>query len=352
VPRAYDQRQLVVDRNPLQQLPVDYGKLPKLDPIDPADLVHTYLSSLERITGIDLSGIEQFLDSIKDAVGLALKGFGTIWNNFIGGVTRVWTGITDTAEKIWSDAVDAIQNIFGTGKNAALSADHANIGVQALKAQLAGGGSDEFNYADANALPSAYYAVSYGGPGGGYYGPNGEGYLVWKPSGAQVREIIYRRTDTTLGSDNFVVTVVWSERPRDPIFADTFGYICGRMSNISNSTHVRASIDNNAARIQAVVSGTATQIGSTKSLTIRNGDVFELYGGHPDHPRRFWLKQNGTTVLTVEDGAANGSGSISQMGSNYRQNGFGCRVDNYLVLFQNPAPSLAGWTWAPQTEVG
>jgi hypothetical protein len=352
MPRAYDQKQLVVDRNPLQQLPVDYGKLPKLDPIDPADLLNTYLTSITRITGIDLTGVGNFLESIKDAVGLLLTGFGAAWNGLINGISDVWNGITGSIDKAWTDAVVAIQGIFGTATNAKLSAANANIGVQALKAQLAGGGADEFDYENANVLPSALYEISASGPGAGNYGPSGTGYLVWKPSGSLLREIIYRRTDVTLAGDNQIVTAVWAEKPFDTLLFKTYGYICGRMSLVSSNTHVRARISDNDARIEVVVSGTVTALGASISLDVNDGDVFELWLGHPDHPRRFRLVQNGVTVLTRDDGTAAGVGAVSERGSGYRQPGFGARVDTYLLLFQNRAPSLAGWTWALQPEGG
>lgn len=352
MPRAYDQRPLTVDRDPLKTLPVDYGRLPKLNPLDPADLLNAYLTSIERITGLDLSGVSNFLESIREKVGLLLEGFGTAWNGLINGIVGVWQNITNVVDKVWQDAVEAIRGIFQTGKDAKLSADNANISVQALKAQLSGGGSDEFDYEDANALPSALYTVSTGGPGAGNYGPNGAGYLVWKPSGAALREIIYRRTDVTLAGDNQVITAVWAERPLPTLVPKSYGYICGRMSLVSNNTHVRVRISHNDARIEAVVSGTVTAIGSTANLTVRDGDVFEFYLGSPAHPRRFWLVQNGVTVMTRDDGAADGTGAISEKGSSYRQAGFGALVDNYLIVFQNRAPSLAGWTWALQDEGG
>lgn len=352
MPRAYDPRPLTVDRDPLKTLPVDYGKLPKLSKIDPADLLNLYLDSIERITGLDLSGISNFLESIRDAVGLALEGFGTAWNGLINGIVGVWQNITNVVDKVWQDAVEAVRGIFQTGKDAKLSADNANITVQALKAQLAGGGADEFDYEEANTLPSALYQVSTGGPGAGNYGPNGTGYLVWKPSGASLREIIYRRTDVTLAGDNQVITVVWAERPFPALLPKTYGYICGRMSLVSNNTHVRARISHNDARIEVVVSGTVTPLGGTVSIDARDGDVFELWLGSTDHPRRFRLLQNGVTVLSRDDGAADGTSSISQKGSGYRQAGFGALVDNYLLLFQNKAPALAGWTWALQPEGG
>jgi hypothetical protein len=349
MPRAFDRQQLVIDRNPLQGLVQDYGKLPKLDDVDPAGVIGLWVGWIKDVTGIDLSGVVDFMNWLSDQVGLVMAGFGATWQNLLNGIATVWQPIQEGINAVVNDVITAISGIFNTGRNAALAADNANIAVERLRAELAGGGFDEFDYASANALPSGIYELSSGGPGAGNYGPDGNGFLVWKPSGSLTREIIYRRLGDTLGVDDGVVTVVWSTKPNNALFPKTFGYICGRMSNTSNNTHVRAKISDNSALIEAVVSGTPTQIGSTRTgMTIRNGDVFEFYFGHPDHPRRFWLRQNGVTVLTVNDGSADGSGAISQRGSAYRSVGFGCIVEPFLLIFQNPAPSLAGWTWAPQ----
>jgi len=305
MPRAFDQQQLVIDRNPLQGLVQDYGKLPKLDDVDPAGVIGLWVTWVKDVTGIDLSGVVDFMNWLSDQVGLVMAGFGATWQGLLDGIATVWQPIEEGINAVVNDVIAAISGIFDTGRNAALAADNANIAVERLRAELAGGGFDEFDYASANALPSGIYELSSG--------------------------------------------VVWSTKPNNALFPKTFGYICGRMSNTSNNTHVRAKISDNSALIEAVVSGTPTQIGSTRTgMTIRNGDVFEFYFGHPDHPRRFWLRQNGVTVLTVNDGSADGSGAISQRGSAYRSVGFGCIVEPFLLIFQNPAPSLAGWTWAPQ----
>ena len=349
MPRAFDRRQLVIDKNPLNVLDPSIPKLPDFS-IDPAVIWQAFVNFVKDTTGIDLSGATEFVDWLSDQIGLVLSTFAAAWQGLLDGLVNVWKGVTDSVDSVVQDVIDAIGGIFGTGKDAALSADNANISVEKLRAELAGGGFDEFDYEDAAILPSDKYALLSSGPGAGTYGPNGDGFLVWKPSGSAVREIIYRRSGVTLGGDNGVITVVWSTRPRDPLFADTYGYICGRMSNISNDTHIRASIDNNSARIEAVVAGTVTQIGSTKSLTIRNGDVFELWYGTVEDPDRIWLKQNGVTVIDVTDTV---QWPIVELDpTDYRSVGFGCRVDTYLVFQQNPAPALAGWTWAVQTEPG
>ena len=177
------------------------------------------------------------------------------------------------------------------------------------------------------------------------YGPTGDGYLNWKPSGSSAREKIYRRLDSTLSTDYGVVTAVWAQRVADPLGADGYGYLCGRFSNSSNSTHVRARIDNNTAIIQAVVGGVVTQIGASASVVCRDGDVWEFVYGNKETltPREFKLYQNGTLVLNVDDGAA-----VSQYGASYRQCGIGGRADVYFFFNQIWPPKLAGWTWADQ----
>jgi hypothetical protein len=348
MPRAYDRQQLVIDKNPLNVLEPSIPKLPEFS-IDPGVIWQAFVTYVKDTTGIDLSGATAFIDWLGDQIGIVLSTFGAAWQALLDGVVRVWTGVTDAVGAVVEDVIEAIRGIFGTGQDAALSADNANIRVERLRAELAGGGFDEFDYSSAAILPSDKYALLSSGPGAGTYGPNGDGFVVWKPSGFAVREVIYRRLGVTLASNNGVVTVVWSTRPKDPLFADTYGYICGRMSNIANNTHIRASIDNNSARIQAVVAGTVTQIGPTKSLTIRNGDVFELWYGTIEDPDRIWLKQNGVTVIDVTDTVL--WPIVEADPTDYRSVGFGCRVDTY-VLTQNPAPALAGWTWAVQTEPG
>jgi len=344
MPRAIDRRPFPeADKNP-NRFGTDYT-----DPqgainegaVKSGDFIRNALpQAIKDVTGIDLSGVVEFIDWLSEQVGVAMSNFGEMWQGLLDGIVNIWRDAADAAGSVVADAVSALQKIFMLGQNAALTADNANIGVQAIKAQLAGGGSDEFDYANSDYLPSGTYAVLESGAGGGHYGPDGNGFFKWKESGGGAREVNYKRTDVTLGGDNSVVTVVWSAKPYDPIFSDAFGYINARMAS-SGWDRIRASIDNNSARIEAIVGGTVTQIGSVASLTIKNGDVFEFYFGTSTQSRRFWLKQNGTTVLDVED-----TGAVSSMGAPYRKIGIGGRADNYLVFFQNPPPALAGWTWA------
>lgn len=318
MPRAYDRKQLEVDRDPLRTLTTDYGKLPKLQKIQPLALLSSYLQSTRNLIGIDLTSSGNFLQWLGNQIGVALDTFGEKWDELVA-----------------------------QSRDAKLAADNANMSAEKLGAALVGGGYDEFDYTSAPTLPTELYSVTYGGPGAGTYGPSGNGYLTWKPSGAAIREVLYRRIGTTLGSNNGKVTVVWSIKPKTVIANPTYGYILGRVSNITNNTHIRAKISHNKASIEAVVSGTATRIGNEVNVTVADGDVFEFWYGTATQSRRFWLRKNRVTILDVEDTAA-----ISQNGPDYRSVGFGCYVDNYLIVGQNPAPTLAGWTWAVQTTGG
>lgn len=250
-----------------------------------------------------------------------------------------------------SNVAESLAGIAGIGNNAQTAANTANIGVQIIAARLDAPGAvgwDEFDYANANALPGDKYASSSSGPGSGQYGPNGNGKLVWKPSGAFAREILYKRTDQPLLTNNGVVTAVWSKRVADPIFSDGYGYLMGRVYNANNNTHARARIDNNTAVIQVVNSGTVTQIGATADVQTQDGDVWEFYYGILTNAYIYWLKQNGTTVRFGSANYVEDTGHLTQLGDDYKMCGIGGRADNYLVIGQISPPELNGWTWRDQ----
>ena len=261
------------------------------------------------------------------------------------GIANLFNGASDVGTGI-ANAVQSLTGIWGAGQSAQRSADDANIGVQIIKARLdAPGvvGFDEFDYSSANTLPADKYALVSDGPGGGHYGPNGKGQLVWKPSGFSPRSKIYKRTDQPLDTDNGVVTGVWSTRVKDPLFSDGYGYLCGRMYASNNDTRIQARIDNNNAVIQAVTSGVVTSIGSSQAVDTSDGDVWEFWYGTLTNAYVFWLKQNGNVVMVRED-----TGRISLRGPEYRMCGLGGRADNYAAIFQIAPPTWNGWTWRDQ----
>lgn len=268
----------------------------------------------------------QWLSDLTDALSNAAQE-----------VNDVGTGI--------SNAINGIARMLGLTQAAQQSSDTANIGVQIINARLDAVGTvgfDEFDYSNANVLPTDKYALLSDGAGGGHYGPNGKGQVVWKVSGFLERLKIYKRTDMPLESDNGCVTAVWSTRIADPLFSDGYGYLCGRMYDANSDTRLEARIDNNTAVIRVINSGVATGLGST-SVSTANGDVWELWYGTLTDPYVYWLKQNGTTVLTVND-----TGHLCHVGADYRMCGFGGRADNYAVIQQISPPVLNGWTWRDQ----
>jgi len=308
------------------------------------NLVQTILDK----TGIDLTGIVEFMDWLSDQVGLVMSDFGAQWQALLDGIINVWLDTTESIGAAVENVIDTFNEAFGITKGNVLTTANASITTYSSLATSAGGDFDEFDYTSAAELPSGTYAKITAGGGGGTYGPNGIGHLVWKTAGFSGRTVIYRRSDVTLAQDNGVVTSVWLTKIKNPLGADTYGYLCGRMANDGSNTYVRAAIDNNTARIEVVVAGTVTQLGAAVNITPTAGDVFRFFYGATSHSRRFWLRQGSVTVMTREDGDAAGTGSISSLGSGHRSIGFGTAVAQY-VLTQNPGPSLAGWTWAPQT---
>lgn len=356
MPRAYDRNvQAVTDKDPTR-FGTDYqdpmGAIGETAKDLGTQIRDNLAQAFKDLTGIDLTGPLAFLDWIGEQINNGLGLLGELWNQLLGGVINILNFVGDAIATTVGNFIDTVQNIFYRGDNAALSADHANISVQALKASLAGGGTDEFDYAEAASLPTANFAISEALGGAGTYGPNGNGFVVWKPSGSGAREVVYRRKNTVLGSDNGVVTVVWAKRMLSPFPDQTFGYICGRMNNSksgsSNDTYLRARIGYNGAAIEWVNNGTAYPIGpAVVGISTRDGDVFDFYFGTTSNPRRFWLKQNGVVILDRTE-----SGTTSLVDSNHRSVGFGAVVGQYLYPFrlgQNPAPALAGMTWAVQT---
>ena len=299
-------------------------------------------------TGIDLTGPIEFIDWIGEQVGLAFADFGAAWQGLLDGVINAWLDTTESIGALVENVIDTFNEAFGVVKDNVLTTANASIATYSSLATAAGGDFDEFDYSSAASLPSATYAQISVGGGGGTYGPNGIGHLVWKTAGFSGRLVIYRRSDVTLAQDNGVVTSVWLTKIKNPLGADTYGYLCGRMANDGSNTYIRAAIDNNTARIEVVVGGTVTQLGAAVNITPTAGDVFRFFYGATSHSRRFWLRQGSVTIMTREDGTAAGVGSISLLNSDHRSVGFGTAVGQY-VLTQNPGPSLAGWTWAPQT---
>ncbi|OYN81783.1 DUF7257 domain-containing protein [Mycolicibacterium sphagni] len=298
----------------------------------------TYLAGYMHDRWVDLTTLFTKIQSLLDAIGQAF------WETLDTGF-----GITDT--------FNAIKGLLGLGRGAQESADTANIGVQILKLQGNPGvtGYDEFDYPSAGTLPSAIYDLYAGGPGGGSYGPSGSGFLTWKSSGTSLRWNIYRHKASTLSTDYGSVTAVWARSvPSAMISNDGYGYLCGRFSNTSSATHVRARVSDTQVQIQAVVAGAVTNIGSPVSVTTKSGDTWEFRYGNKATANKYEFKviQNGTTVLTVNDSSHVSVLESSPGAGDFRQCGFGGQASLWWPALSVPGqagpPLMAGWTWADQ----
>jgi hypothetical protein len=352
MPRAFDRRfQPTMDKDPTRfgtDYTDPYGAINESASSAGLLIRNNLVVAIKQTTGIDLTGVVEFIDWLGEQIGLNLQAFAQAWQELLDGIINLWLDVTGSVGALVENVLDTFGEAFGVIKDNVLTTANASITTYSDIATAAGGDFDEFDYAAAASLPGATYAQITAGGGAGTYGPNGTGHLVWRIAGFSGRTVIYRRSDVTLAQDNGVVTTIWLTKIKNPLGADTYGYLCGRMANDGSNTYVRAAIDNNQARIEVVVGGTVTQLGAAVNITPTSGDVFRFFYGATSHSRRFWLRQGSVTILTREDGAADGTGSISSLGSGHRSVGFGTAVGQY-VLTQNPAPSLAGWTWAPQT---
>jgi len=238
-----------------------------------------------------------------------------------GGIaTGVVAGITDV--------IDAIGGILGVGQAAQASADHANIGLAAIKAEQAGGFSDEFNYPTAATLPAPWTVIINDGDAtqAGTYGPNNSGVVVWKPAGLGHRRIVYRRDDKPILVADCTVTLVLA---KPPIGLNSFVFVCAQMS-LSDKSHFRARIAEQGVTFQTCnAAGVETNLGSEVRLPsmCKAGDVLEL-------------KLAGTTATVLRNGVQVATRTYTPLAG--RHIGFGADVSSGLLA--SPA-DFAGIAW-------
>lgn len=93
MPRAYDQTQLVVDRDPLKQLDPSLGNLPKMSV---GAIWEQLVEGIRLLTGVDLSSPQALFDSIADIIGDALTDLARA---IVGAITGIPGAIEDLV--IW-----------------------------------------------------------------------------------------------------------------------------------------------------------------------------------------------------------------------------------------------------------
>jgi len=191
----------------------------------------------------------------------------------------------------------------------------------------------DFNGASSS-TPGPGFVVTSTGGGSGAMGLNGKGALVWKPSGAGNRTQIARYTTSSLSTDSCVLNWVLASTPQSYLFDDAYTYICARMNGVTDYVRVRSGY--NGVRIQAVVSGSVTNIGDGWMGSPKAGDEFEWHIGESGgtNLRHHVLKRNGVTILDFSE-------TTSLNGSSYRHVGCGMETGNRLVITQNIPAGLS-----------
>lgn len=276
-----------------------------------------FVDGLQTALGNLLDNIQGIIDRIINA----FQNFGEfIDNNLpIGGVLDTIFGLLD--------------GILG---NSSRTAAH-DARIRALES-AANTITLDFN-GSSSSDPGPGFTVTSSGGGSGSMGLNGKGALVWKPSGAGNRTQIARYTTSALSTNNCVLHWVLASSPQSYIFDDGYTYVCARMNGVTSYVRVRSGYD--SVRLQAVVSGSVTNIGGSWSGSPKAGDEFEWHIGDPGgaNSRHHVLKRNGVTILDFTE-------TTSVVGASNLHIGCGMETGNRLVITQNIPAGLSVLTAA------
>lgn len=233
-----------------------------------------------------------------------------------------------------------LESIFALVRGGSLTA--AEIAdVKARVLALESGDSTirlNFNGSATSSIGSDFDST-FSGAGAGQMGLDGSGNLVWKPSGFLARTQIARYNVSTLSTDNCTIEAFLASTPQSYLFDAAYTYLCWRM-NAARTSYMRLRIGYSEIRLQIVVSGTVTNLGSAWSGNPGYGNKIEIVSGDAE-PRHFVVKRNGATIIDVED-----TSDVSQVGSDYRGVGVGMTTGNRLVVFQNIPAGLSVATFA------
>ena len=228
-----------------------------------------------------------------------------------------------------SKVLDAIFGIFDVGLSARTKAAALESRIKQLESAANTITLDFIGSSTGN--PGTGWTVSSSGGGAGNMGLDGKGNLVWKPSGAGNRTQIGRYDVQQLGTNNGRIEWILCSSPQSYIFDDAYTYINFRMKDASNYTRIRSGYGE--IRMQAVVGGSAINIGPSWSGNPKAGDEFVLdFGDAADaNQRKFTLYRNGNPIIPT----FTESGTASLIGTEYRKIGAGMETGNRLVFSQN-----------------
>jgi len=212
--------------------------------------------------------------------------------------------------------------LFGAVAVAQKSANFANITNTITKATTLAAAvtsgvavTDAFNGTAANDLGASWTRTSTGS-GSGFWGPNGIGAAVWKPSGGVTRQH-YDRHSTPLFTDFQAVMTVVSAYPKSNSRSQSYTYLVGRANSnaLSSATFVYLRIGINSLALGKCVAGTFAAPWVEQSTTNVPGDQISFLLGTNSSQRNFIVVQNGFAVINHTDTTS------SDFGASYRYAG-------------------------------
>jgi hypothetical protein len=384
VPRAYDRRQLVIDRNPLNQLATDIGNLPKLDPFNLEALWEALVDVIKQLTQIDLHTPATLVASIIDLIGEVggniaeaiddlLRNLvasitlvvpptglvGTALHNLISAFTAllpntiqaVWNGydpleptyndnpqtqfkppnvfdVLDSIQKRLNDNEDAIAEFITSQSNANFS---GNSAVEVFS-RYSPGNSLGVAAADAGKWVQTYPS----GTAAGFLGVNG-GNAAWAKAQPVNGSCVARYAKTQTKTDIQRVGITVASVTQDisvfniPFSGTAYNYIYGRM-NAAGTQYVFARICRREAVIGYRNGGGEVTIGTVPNFTMRAGATYWLDIGFNNTTaaarRTYTLWENNKSLYTVaETGTGSALDTINAAGeatsNNNKFTGFG-----------------------------
>lgn len=229
-----------------------------------------------------------------------------------------------------SAVMDAILGLLGIGRGN--QADMALMASRVLALESAANTiTMDFNGASSSSL-GGDFSVSSSGGGAGSMGLNGSGAAVWHASGTGNRTQIARYTGSALTVNRCHMQWYLASTPQSYLFDDAYTYVCCRMDGTTNYLRVRSGWD--SVRIQAVVSGSASNVGSAWSGSPKNGDKFDWFVGDGSDERHHVLLRNGQEILNFSE-------TTSVYGGSNLHVGVGMETGNRAVFWQNIPAGLS-----------
>lgn len=385
MPRAGDAflaGELPLTHDPLGR--IDYHpKGPVVDLQAFVDAVTNFLNEtifpiVKNITGLDLSGPEEFFFSLASMVingGTAVLGFVTaltqhiidaVINAFTGGngigqpislLKNVLSGVNQLAaaantaaasaanfisnalglvvhlvqgvlpsyaqpSDVLGDFESSVGTVYGTGLNAQISADNANVGVARLEGQAAAGDvpggiyfSDTFDRTSTTTLGANYDVGASGAPTGSL---QTEGNNAWWNVGGSGQGTRFARVTTPLLTQYQGIQLVLNSKIANLNLIDPHVRLVLRC-NAARTSYVYVDIQYDEARVYKVISGSTTTLGAAVPLPTSSaaGDRWTFKAGTDVSDDEFVIYQNTSELPRFTD-----SGTLAGKGAGYEYGGF------------------------------